>query len=139
MGVLYSLLDIKEENDREIENIRNANTDSLWLEFLGNVQKCKILHATTYESTYVSYQKWIKAHAGKYVLYLFATNNFELESVITHLLQDAADYAEDINKEKIKSINSNLRARKLSLLNEEDIEKLRLELLEIIEERRLPF
>lgn len=139
MGVLYSLLDIKEENDREIENIRNANTDPLWLEFLGNVQKCKIPHATTYESTYVSYQKWIKAHAGKYVLYLFATNNFELESVITHLLQDAADYAEDINKEKIKSINSNLRARKLSLLDEEDIEKLRLELLEIIEERRLPF
>lgn len=139
MSVFYSLLDIKDTNSREVEHVRKANTDPLWLSFLGNVEKCKILHAKSYESSYVTYQNWIKQHAGKYVLYLLATHQFELESVVTQLLQDAVDYAEEINKEKLKAINSNLRERKLLLLDENDIEKIRNDLIETIEERRLPF
>ena len=123
----------------KVEHVRKANTDPVWLEFLGGVEKCKILHAKTYESSYVTYQNWIKKHAGKYVLYLLTTHRFELESVITQLLQDAVDYAEEINKEKLKAINSNLRERKLPLLDENDIEKIRNDLIETIEERRLPF
>lgn len=139
MGVFYSLLDIKDCNSREVDNVRKANTDPMWLTFLGNVEKCTLIHAKNYESSYVTYQNWIKNHAGKYVLYLLATHQFELESVFTELLQNAVDYAEDINKEKLKAINSNLRERKLSLLDENDIEKIRNDLIEIIEERRLPF
>ena len=139
MGVFYSLLDIKDCNSREVDHVRKANTDPMWLNFLGNVEKCTLIHAKNYESSYVTYQNWIKNHAGKYVLYLLATHQFELESVFTELLQNAVDYAEDINKEKLKAINSNLRERKLSLLDENDIEKIRNDLIETIEERRLPF
>ena len=139
MQVLYNILDIKKDCNRGIENISHVETDKPWLDFLGNVEKCALLHADTYESNYATYQNWIRNHAGKYVLYLFATNNYELEAVITSLLQAGADYADDINKSKLKTINSYLRKRKLPLLAVEDIEKLKNEILEIIEERRLPF
>ena len=139
MSVLYSMLDIKDDTNMDDAHIRKANTDPKWLSFLGDIEKCKLMHADKYEKNYVSYQNWIKHHAGKYVLYLFVTHQYELESVFTRLLQDAVDYSEDINKEKIKSINSNLRERKLPLIDEHDIENIRNELIEIIEERRLPF
>ena len=139
MSVFYQMLDVKVDNNRDTHHQANVDTDPLWLEFLGNVEKYKMVKATSYESTYISYQNWAEPLMGSFMLYLIATNKFELESAITYLLYLTTKAIEDFDKPKLKRINSFLKAKNYPLLKLEDIENMLPILEELIEDRRLPF
>ena len=139
LSVFYQMLDIKVDNNRDTHHQANVETDPKWLEFLGNVEKYKMVKATNYESTYISYQNWAEPLMGSFMLYLIATNKFELESALTYVLQLAVNVIDDFDKAKLKRINSFLKAKNYPLVKLEDIENMQPILEGVIEDRRLPF
>ena len=49
LSVFYQMLDIKEDNNRDTHHQANVETDPKWQEFLGYVEKYKMVKATEYE------------------------------------------------------------------------------------------
>ena len=139
LSVFYQMLDIKEDNNRDTHHQANVETDPKWLEFLGHVEKYKMVKATEYESTYISYQNWAEPLMGSFMLYLLATYKFELASTLTKVLELAVEVIDKYDKAKLKRINSYLKSKNLQLLTLEDIENMKPTLESVIEDRRLPF
>ena len=139
LSVFYQMLDIKISNKRTIHHQSDVETDPRWKEFLGDVEKYKMVKATNYESTYISYQNWAEPLMGSFMLYLIATNKFELQSAITYLISLAVKAIEDFDKTKLKRINSFLKAKNYPMVKLEQIEEMLPILEDVIDERRLPF
>ena len=66
LSLLYSLLDIKEDNDYDASNKNKAKTDPLWLEFVGNVEKAKIGTPLPKEPSWNKFNKYVGQTIGIY-------------------------------------------------------------------------
>lgn len=139
MQVFYNMLDLKEDNTRNLEHQHRVDTDPNWLKFLGGVEKYKMEHAKKIEGSYLTYETWVKPILGHALIYLICTNHFELYTALTKVLEAATSQIDLYNNQKLKKINSYLKNQNMNLVTLDQIQSLGLELKNIIEERKLPF
>ena len=67
-GLLYSMIDIKADNNYGENNIHKAPTDDKWQAFLDNVNKAKIEKYKIIKSSHEAYLSWITPLASFYLL-----------------------------------------------------------------------
>lgn len=139
MAIFYNMLDIKKDNERNKYHMTDVATDPKWREFLGSVEKYKMVRAETIEGSFITYENWAKPLMSGYLLYQIFTNNGEIYSAETKMFEDLLEYLDSFDKRKLKHINSYLRSKRYPLKTMTDIEAFRTFLREYIEERKLPF
>lgn len=139
MSIFYNMLDIKKDNDRNQHHMTDVPTDPKWLEFLGKVEKYKMVRASSIEGSYITYENWAKPLMSGYFLYLIFTNNKEIYSAETKMFEDMLEYLDSFDKKKLKHINSFLLNKRHPLIALKDIEAFKVFLKDYIEERKLPF
>ena len=109
-SLLYSLLDIKEDNDYDSSNKNKAKTDPLWLEFIGNVEKAKIGTPLPKEPSWNKFNKYVGQTIGIYDICNFiksGTNLNQYFKLCAQRLSEQINLISD-NKIKINKINSYL-------------------------------
>ncbi len=131
-SLLYSLLDIKEDNDYDASNKNKAKTDPLWLEFVGDVEKAKIGTPQPKEPSWNKFNKYIQQTKGIYDICNFFKSGTNLQQYFKLCAQELSNHIGEIadNKIKINKVN-----KYLSDLNNNSISKdVLLEQKELIDE-----
>ncbi|WP_026391285.1 replication initiation factor domain-containing protein [Haploplasma modicum] len=139
LGLLYEMLDIKEDNNFSKSNIYKADTDERWLSFLGEVKKAKIVKYKIRKSSYESYYKWASPHAAFFFLSIYTHSNFDLNSTLIEIVENGISLMEDLNNNRLKKINQFLSESSLKKTNLVELNNKIKELEKFIEIKELPF
>lgn len=108
-GLLYDMLDLKEESGYNDNNIYKAITESKWKSFLEDVEKAKIAKYKVRKSTHETYSKWATPLAALYFIDILLHKNLDLEATFIELAKISIKAIEDINNNKIKKLNQFLK------------------------------
>mgnify|MGYP003290269923 CR=1 FL=1 len=139
---LYYMLDFKDENNitynREHYNLNP--TDVLWLEFLDNVEKTKLLRYKIHNSTYMTYCEYMEPKIASFIISRLFINNKNIYATLSDLINIALKDFDSFDKKKINRINVYLSELKCNRINESDLEDLKIKLRNEYEYRtELPF
>ena len=138
-SVLLGILDIKEDNNYDMEHQYIVNTDSKWANFTGT-QKWNI-DATGRKETSWNKKEDVMSHSlPSYLLtkYMIAgCNPYQFTTAMVDVLYKAITRFEE--KKNRKAVNIYLRENGLQPLDDETYLKLKEKIKEDYEERRLPF
>lgn len=109
-SLLYSLLDIKEDNDYDASNKNKAKTDPLWLEFVGDVEKAKIGTPQPKEPSWNKFKNYIHQTKGIYDICNFFKSGSNLRQYFKFCAQELSEFISLIaeNKIKINKVNTYL-------------------------------
>lgn len=139
--LLYSMLDIKENNNLNEHNKSKAPTDKKWLKFLDEVDKITLAKTPDeehYTPSYISYFRYMEPKVAKYLLILYLTsfkNDKIFEMEIYKLLRRYINF----NKKQFYQINIYLKQLGLQVIDDADLKHLESEFEDKIEEKELPF
>ena len=138
-SVLLGILDIKEDNNYDMEHQYLVNTDSKWASFTGT-QKWSV-DATGRKETSWNKKEDVMSHSlPSYLLtkYMIAgCNPYQFTTAMVDVLYKAITKFEE--KKNRKAVNIYLRENGLPPLDDETYLKLKEKIKEDYEERRLPF
>ena len=138
-SVLLGILDIKEDNNYDMEHQYLVNTDSKWANFTGT-QKWSV-DATGRKETSWNKKEDVMSHSlPSYLLtkYMIAgCNPYQFTTAMVDVLYKAITRFEE--KKNRKAVNIYLRENGLQPLDDETYLKLKEKIKEDYEERRLPF
>ncbi len=138
-SVLLGILDIKEDNNYDMEHQYLVSTDSKWVSFTGT-QKWNI-DATGRKETSWNKKEDVMSHSlPSYLLtkYMIAgCNPYQFTTAMVDVLYKAITKFEE--KKNRKAVNIYLRENGLPPLDDETYLKLKEKIKEDYEERRLPF
>lgn len=137
--LLYTLLDIKEDNHYSFQNQYRANTDPLWSSFLSNVSKGKLPKPEPkLQETFESYMEYAVPYISmflfaKYVLAKRTPYLFEIE-----LYKFMATQLK-FSKQSFHKLNLFLKQYNISPVDNKTLQEIKTELLKTLEEKELPF
>lgn len=137
--LLYTTLDLKENNNLDSENQHKIKTDLRWQGFLESVEKAKIEKYKIRSTTFQDYKAWASPHAAFFFLVTLLECSGNDEQTITYLYQNALTAFEGIDSTKLKKINRFRKELGQSKIDERYLNELKKKLEKVIEERSLPF
>lgn len=138
-GLLYSLLDIKEDSNYDENNLYKANTAEYWSEFLNKVSKSDIAKYKVVSRNIDTYKNWILPIMSSYFIIMHLHNGRDFQTTYNNMLSDLLDYIDKIDKKKIKKINQyqdEVGQRKITM---KDIQEIKAKIKDYISKHQLPF
>lgn len=138
-GLLYTMLDLKKDNNYNKHNITQADTIPFWKEFLNNVSKSEITKYKVLIRNIDTYKKWILPIMSSYFIIMHLHNGRDFQLTFNNILSDLLDYIDKIDKKKIKKINQyqkEVGQRNISL---KDVVKIKQNIKDYISFNQLPF
>ena len=138
-GLLYTMLDLKKDNNYNKHNITQADTIPFWKEFLNNVSKSEITKYKVLIRNIDTYKKWILPIMSSYFIIMHLHNGRDFQLTFNNILSDLLDYIDKIDKKKIKKINQyqkEIGQRNISL---KDIVEIKQNIKDYISFNQLPF
>lgn len=139
LGLLYDMLNLKEESSYNDNNIYKAITESKWKSFLEDLEKAKIEKYKVRKSTHETYTKWATPLAALYFIDILLHKNLDLKATFIELAEISVKAIENINNNKIKKLNQFLKESGLNKITLLEIEKTRIKLDDYIKQGELPF
>lgn len=137
--LLYSMLDIKEDNNYGLENQRHVETVSWWNEFLGNVEKAKLVRRTIRSAYYDSYHAWIGKLTAFYIIVLCSLRPYSLDQVLLKLMEESLNEVDELDKKHIKKLNQFRLELGLNPISKEELIELKNRLMSEITLKEVPF
>lgn len=138
-GLLYSMLDIKADNNYGEDNIHKAKTDDNWQAFLDNVNKAKIEKYKIIKSSYETYLSWITPLVSFYLLDSLFYCSQDINSLNIKIYSLIITAIETIDKRKLKKLNDFLKEAGLNPVDILELETIKKKLKIQIEISELPF
>jgi hypothetical protein len=122
-SLLYSMLDVKEENTYDSSNKTKAKTDPLWLKFVGNVEKAKLAKVKPKEISFNRFDKYIHQTLGLYIIFNFIKCGMNINQYSKISIQELKNELEKIsdNDKKINRINTYLIESGLEPINKNEL------------------
>lgn len=139
LGLLYEMLDIKEETNLSKTNIYKADSDKRWISFLGEVKKAKVQKYKIRKSSYETYLKWASPHAAFFFLSIYAHSNFDIKSTLVEIVKNSLVLMDNINNQRLKKLNQFLKESSLKKVSLLELNKEINNLKKYIEIEELPF
>ncbi len=139
LGLLYQMLDLKEENNYNIGDQDKVLTDSNWSNFLECVSKAKMERYKMRKSTRETFQKFTLKFAMMFYLDLLLHTGNDKESTYTEFLKMFVAFLDNFDNQKLKKINNYLQESGLEKTDLMKIEEIIQDYKNIIDVRELPF
>lgn len=140
IGLLLSMLDIKEDNNYDSNHQYMVKRDSKWEEFTSNPTKIKISKANARPRIWPNYSNYCKNLLVNYITVSILKNNKNYYQFTTEILKETLDKLETFNPLKLNQLNKYLKENNCEELTNAGFEQFKLDLKNEIEvERRLPF
>ncbi len=116
---LYGLLDVKIRNNND-SNKNRWKTAPMWLDFLNQVKKLKIVNEYKPEQTIEKKEKWIIDNVDKTLAKLYLTRkNFLLDR-----LKNIGLKINDFKDKDLEEVNKDLKKNDLPILTKKDLEEI---------------
>lgn len=138
-GLLYSMLDLKKDNNYNAHHIMEADTISWWSEFLQQVSKSEIVKYKIKSSNIDTYKTWVLPIITTYFIVTYLHNGREFNSAYIKMLEEVLDYIEKVDKKKIKKINGYQDEVVQTRISLKDINDIKAAIKEYISLNQLPF
>ncbi len=136
--MLYSLLDIKEDNNYGRIDQTKMQTDKLWMNFLCGVQKGLIKNPDEKVFSYESSFNWIEPKASFYLLIRLAQCKENFESFFYEMLK-VLYRDSNLNNERLKKFNKFLYQMNVKPYSPEQFLDFRNKIFSKIEDMEMPF
>lgn len=139
-SVFIGVLDIKEDNNYDIMHQCDVATDPLWMEFVHNAEKWKVIPETNKTSSWITKQTSVKRMMPSYFLtqYLLAGKNFYHFNTL--ILRDFKEHFKKLyTKSQLKTLNIYSMENGMEPINDDKLHQIEDELDNELKERLLPF
>lgn len=138
-GLLYSMLDLKKENNYSEHNIMQADTISWWKHFLQEVEKSEIVKYKIKSNNIDTYKAWVLPIITTYFIVTYLHNGRDFNLTYIKQLEEILGYIEKVDKKKVKKINNYQEEVAQSKISIKDINNLQVSIKEYISLNLLPF
>lgn len=138
-GLLYSMLDLKKENNYSEHNIMQADTISWWKNFLQEVEKSEIVKYKIKSNNIDTYKAWVLPIITTYFIVTYLHNGRDFNLTYIKQLEEILGYIEKVDKKKVKKINNYQEEVAQSKISIKDINNLQSSIKEYISLNLLPF
>ena len=140
-SLLYSMLDIKEENTYDASNKNKAKTDPKWLTFVNNVEKAKLAKVKPKEISFNKFDKYIHQTLGIYIVFNFIKSGMNINQYSKFSIQEIKNELVKLsdNDKKINRINTYLMESGLPPITKQQLIDSISKLEEYLEYEDLPF
>ena len=138
-GLLYSMLDLKKENNYSEHNIMQADTISWWKHFLQEVEKSEIVKYKIKSNNIDTYKAWVLPIITTYFIVTYLHNGRDFNLTYIKQLEEILGYIEKVDKKKVKKINNYQEEVAQSKISIKDINELQAPIKEYISLNLLPF
>ena len=138
-GLLYQMIDLKEETNYGDENLHKAGTYLSWKQFLEEAEKAKIEKYKIRVNGFETYKNWVSPLASFYLLNLILHQSKDIKSALLTMLRETIITITNIDKRKIKKINSYLIEKSLTKISLKDLLVIKEKVLNYINVEELPF
>lgn len=138
-GLLYSMLDLKKENNYSEHNIMQADTISWWKHFLQEVEKSEIVKYKIKSNNIDTYKTWVLPIITTYFIVTYLHNGRDFNLTYIKQLEEILGYIEKVDKKKVKKINNYQEEVAQSKISIKDINELQSSIKEYISLNLLPF
>lgn len=135
---LYRILDLKKENNYKKKYQTKVDTDVRWNNFLNNVKKGTLASKTEAISSLETHVKFIEDKACFYLLFIYLKSNRNHELFFTEIFKMMNKHSL-LSKQRFQRLNLYLSESFITPLSDENLEEVQQHLLEISQERDLPF
>ncbi len=138
-GLLYTMLDLKIDNNYDEDNQHKVETDNKWKSFLNNASKAKVEKYKNKKSTYETYLKWSKSIVSFYLLNILVHQGNDITSFNITIYNEIINLIHDFNKKKLYKLNLYMKESGLEMLDIKDIFDLEVKLKNLVDTLELPF
>ena len=138
-GLLYSMLDLKKENNYSEHNIMQADTISWWKHFLQEVEKSEIVKYKIKSNNIDTYKAWVLPIITTYFIVTYLHNGRDFNLTYIKQLEEILGYIEKVDKKKVKKINNYQEEVAQTKISIKDINDLQSSIKEYISLNLLPF
>ena len=138
-GLLYSMLDLKKENNYSEHNIMQADTISWWKHFLQEVEKSEIVKYKIKSNNIDTYKAWVLPIITTYFIVTYLHNGRDFNLTYIKQLEEILGYIEKVDKKKVKKINNYQEEVAQTKISIKDINNLQSSIKEYISLNLLPF
>lgn len=138
-GLLYSMLDLKKDNDASQHHMGDVITISWWKEFLQEVKKSEIVKYKVKSNNIDTYKTWVLPIITTYFIVTYLHNGRDFNSAYIKMLEEVLDYIEKVDKKKIKKINGYQDEVVQTRISLKDINDMKAAIKEYISLNQLPF
>lgn len=138
-GLLYSMLDLKKDNNYNAHHIMEAETIHWWTSFLQEVSKSEIVKYKVKQSNIDTYKIWVLPIITTYFIVTHLHNGKEFNSTYIKMLEEILDYIEKVDKKKVKKINGYQDEVVQAKISLKDINDIKERIKEFISLNQLPF
>lgn len=138
-GLLYSMLDLKKENNYSEHNIMQADSISWWKHFLQEVEKSEIVKYKIKSNNIDTYKTWVLPIITTYFIVTYLHNGRDFNLTYIKQLEEILGYIEKVDKKKVKKINNYQEEVAQSKISIKDINELQSSIKEYISLNLLPF
>ena len=138
-GLLYSMLDLKKENNYSEHNIMQADTISWWKHFLQEVEKSEIVKYKIKSNNIDTYKAWVLPIITTYFIVTYLHNGRDFNLTYIKQLEEILGYIEKVDKKKVKKINNYQEEVAQTKISIKDINELQSSIKEYISLNLLPF
>lgn len=138
-GLLYSMLDLKEDNNYNEHHIREAKTIKYWSDFLTNVSKADIGKYKINIKNLETYKNWIIPIISSYFIIMYLHNYKDFMVTYVSMLEPILEYLEKFDKKKIKNVNKYQKEVGQPLIGFKDIISIKDAIRNYIAINQLPF
>ena len=138
-GLLYSMLDLKKENNYSEHNIMQADTISWWKHFLQEVEKSEIVKYKIKSNNIDTYKTWVLPIITTYFIVTYLHNGRDFNLTYIKQLEEILGYIEKVDKKKVKKINNYQEEVAQTKISIKDINDLQSSIKEFISLNLLPF
>ena len=138
-GLLYSMLDLKKDNNYNAHHVMEAETIHWWTSFLQEVSKSEIVKYKVKQSNIDTYKIWVLPIITTYFIVTHLHNGKEFNSTYIKMLEEILDYIEKVDKKKVKKINGYQDEVVQAKISLKDINDIKEKIKEYISLNQLPF
>lgn len=136
---LYSILDLKIDNNSNAKHQSDIQTDSKWLKFLENTEKGILPKAETRISTSETRFNYIMPKAKMIILQWILECNFDSNMFLERILNEELDLLKGTTKSQLYRFNQYLKEKNKPKVNFEQFDELISNIDRMLDERSLPF
>lgn len=139
-SVFLGILDIKKENNFDVNHQCDVETDERWLDFLNTKDKWKIISEVNKDSSWSSKQNSVQRIMPNYFLILWLLAKENSYYFTTLILKDFLEYYDKLYSSAQKKLcNTYLVENGIEKINDARLDDIKNNLETELEERRLPF
>jgi len=138
-GLLYEMIDFKEDNAYSEVDQYKVETISWWKKFLHEVKKSQIIKYKVHETTLERYLNWVTPILTFYFLFRYIYNAHDMKKFLLNLLNDIQDYFSKMDPKRLLKLNKLLKETGQPHLKKNELSLIFQEVEEFLSREELPF